>query len=117
MTNRQGRSISGKSSKMTSCVCKCYNKNNNDVDATLRPQDATRAPFQQEWPHWLDRNYVVGAQSYPWILEDAYQNLSITELEIMQSAVQLQDKFCYFYFRRNDEADSLLDKVSSGWNH
>ena len=66
----------------------------------------------EESSHWLDQNYIVGAQFHEWILQDGYQNLSITELEVLQSLDHNRHEHCYFYIRNNDNMQQLLKKVS-----
>jgi len=64
----------------------------------------------EESSHWLDQNYIVGAQFHEWILQDGYQNLSITELEVLQSLDHNRHEHCYFYIRNNDNMQQLLKK-------
>lgn len=49
---------------------------------------------------WLGKNFLVAAaKGHDWILQKAYQNCSITELEIIEAAFRNDNQFCRFYIR------------------
>ncbi|XP_022099088.1 uncharacterized protein LOC110983816 isoform X2 [Acanthaster planci] len=69
-----------------------------------RPQDAK--PLQpgtdmdKKDLTWLDKNYLVAAANgHNWVLQEAYQCCSVTELEIIQAAYLNDSQYCRFYFR------------------
>ena len=49
---------------------------------------------------WLDVSFLNAAEGgHDWVLGDAYQNLSVTELEIHEAALRRRFKHCRFYIR------------------
>ena len=49
---------------------------------------------------WLDMNFLrAAANGHKWVLQDASQRASLTELEITQAAFLNDSKYCRFYFR------------------
>ncbi|XP_072181502.1 tetratricopeptide repeat protein 41-like [Diadema setosum] len=67
------------------------------ADAKLLPSSLDKLPKNVSW---LDRNYLVAAsKGYDWVLQEAYQHCSVTELEIIQAAFLNDNKLCRFYIR------------------
>lgn len=49
---------------------------------------------------WLGKNFLnAAAKGHDWILQEVYQNCSITELEILEAAFRNENEFCRFYIR------------------
>ncbi|XP_013385421.1 TPR repeat-containing protein DDB_G0287407 isoform X2 [Lingula anatina] len=77
-----------------------------------RPPNALPVPDNYEDlskdAFWLDKNLLVAAAGgHKWVLQEAHQQSSITELEIMQSVFLNDSKHCYFYFRQPEHVDYL----------
>ena len=69
-------------------------------DAELLEPDADLENIDGNDINWLDKNYhVAAANGHNWILQEAYQCCSITELEIIQAAYLNDSQYCRFYFR------------------
>ncbi|XP_038054126.1 tetratricopeptide repeat protein 41-like isoform X2 [Patiria miniata] len=69
-----------------------------------RPTDARplqpNADINSKDLTWLDKNYLVAAANgHNWILQEAYQCCSVTELEIIQAVYLNDSQHCRFYFR------------------
>lgn len=59
--------------------------------------------------HWLDQNLLKAASAgFDWVLNEAYQNASITELEILQAVQGAGAEHAFFYFRQADHVDDLF---------
>ncbi|XP_033647263.1 uncharacterized protein LOC117306832 [Asterias rubens] len=70
------------------------------IDADLLSTDANLDDINEENTNWLDKNYhVAAANGHNWILQEAYQCCSITELEIIQAAYLNDSQYSRFYFR------------------
>nr|XP_054750859.1 uncharacterized protein LOC129256719 [Lytechinus pictus] len=66
-------------------------------DAPLLPSSLEKLPRNMSW---LDRNYLIAAsKGHEWIMQEAYQYCSVTELEIIQAAILNDSKYCRFYVR------------------
>lgn len=62
-----------------------------------------------ESTNWLDKNYLVAISAgYSWLMNDAHQNCSIPELEVLQAAFLCDNDYCHFYFRHSDHLDNKL---------
>ncbi|XP_019634220.1 PREDICTED: uncharacterized protein LOC109477408 [Branchiostoma belcheri] len=58
---------------------------------------------------WMDKNFVVAAQGgHGWVLQEAHQTCSITELEIIQASSLNDNEHCYFYFRDSTKLEERL---------
>ncbi|XP_072180512.1 tetratricopeptide repeat protein 41-like [Diadema setosum] len=78
------------------------------ADAKLLPSSLDELP---ENASLQDRKYLVAAsKGYDWVLQEAYQYRSVTELEIIQGAFLNDSKFCRFYIRK---AKHIEDKFLS----
>ncbi|ESO83634.1 hypothetical protein LOTGIDRAFT_169106 [Lottia gigantea] len=57
----------------------------------------------------IDKNFLIAAlNGHSWILDQANQNLSIFELEIIQAAFLRDATFGYFYFRQTEHLEEKL---------
>lgn len=75
-----------------------------------RPVESPKLPTKvkqlHEHANALDRNFLIAAMSgYTWVLQEAQQNTSLTELEIIQAAFLSDSQHCHFYFRQPEHLD------------
>ncbi|XP_033120018.1 putative tetratricopeptide repeat protein 41 [Anneissia japonica] len=65
---------------------------------------------------WLDKNYMIAAENgFSWILQDSFQNSSITELEIIQASFLNDSPHVRFYFREMVRLEDLFPDLSDDW--
>ena len=81
-----------------------------------RPNNAPLLPTSfRDLPddaHWLDTNFLrAAANGHKWVLQDACQKASVTELEIIQAAFLNDSKYCRFYFRDVRHIDKKFPDV------
>ena len=61
---------------------------------------------------WLDLSFLRAAKycGHEWVLDDSYQNSSVTELEIEEAAFRKRFKYCRFYFREKSELSKVKNR-------